>query len=265
MKKLLIIDLDGTLLTDNKNITDKTIDSLLKAQKKGLEVCIATGRDFNSAKHFPIKYKLRSQMICSNGAMIKDPFTLRELFRLTVDTKDVKEVLKYALKTDTLLHIFTEYEWYISKVADSAIKYGKSSNISYKMIQDIESWEELEIIKMVVVDTPEKIDMLERWVKDRELALRLVRSDPHSIDLTHKNASKGNAVKWLGKYLGIEKENIIAIGNYYNDIGMFKEANIGVAMSNSPELVKKEADYITKSNDDDGVALYIDRYILDFV
>jgi Cof subfamily protein (haloacid dehalogenase superfamily) len=262
MKKLLVIDLDGTLLTDNKKITEKARNSLRKAQEKGVEVCIATGRDFNSAKHFPIRFDLRFHMICSNGAMIKDPFSLRELFRLSVDTKDVKEVLKYALEIDTLLHIFTEHDWYISKVAHSAINYGRSNNLTYKMIQDIENWEELDIIKMVVVDTPEKIDMLEEWVKNRGLAINLVRSDSRSIDLTHKNASKGNAVKWLSKYLGIEKENIIAIGNYYNDIDMFKVANIGVAMNNSPDLVKKEADYVTKSNEDDGVALFIDKYIL---
>jgi len=90
----------------------------------------------------------------------------------------------------------------------------------------------------------------------------MVRSDPYSLDITNKDASKGNGVKKMAEVLGISKEDIIAVGNYYNDIDMFKEAKIGIAMDNSPEEVKMNADFITKSNEEEGIVCVIKKFIL---
>ncbi|WP_202710391.1 Cof-type HAD-IIB family hydrolase [Sporosalibacterium faouarense] len=259
---LLVLDLDGTLLTDDKQITKTTKEYLDMACKQGVELCFATGRNFMTCKDIAIKYDLKVHLICANGAMIKDPFTSKEYYKTTVDWKIARKIAKYASRIDALIHIFTEESWFINKLERSAIEFGDKNGIKPKFIKDIKDWKSLDIIKLVLVDTPQKITQLEEWTLKKRFEIHIIRSDPYSIDITNKEASKGNGVRRIADLLGIEKENIIAVGNYYNDIDMFKVAKIGIAMGNSPDEVKRKADFVVKSNEEDGIVCLVKKFIL---
>lgn len=264
-RKLLVLDMDGTLLTDDKSISDTTSCYLKKAKELGTIICLATGRVFEGTRDFLLSYNMEGPVICANGALIKDSGTMHEYFKKTIRGSEADRIVKYCLDQDILLHVFTEDEWYVSKIESSVIEYAKNFESSMRkpeMTAGVKDWGQKGIIKMVMVDNPEKINSMEIWAAQNGIDLNLVRSDPYSLDITHKEASKGNAVRVMAGILGIEKQDIIAVGNYYNDIGMFNAAGMGIAVANSPDEVKRKADFVVKSNEEDGVAEVIKKFIL---
>lgn len=261
-RKLLALDLDGTLLTSDNRITERTRHYLDKAVKSGAEICIATGRIYESAIQFAVKYNLNVPHICANGAVIREPFSQKEYFRATLEGNYAESINQYASLENALLHVFTDSDWYVNEITDSVKEFGRKSNRMPKLVDEIKDWEELQIIKMVIVENSEVLSRFEDWISKKGFSLNVARSDPFSVDIVGKGASKGIGVKILAQILGIKRENIIAVGNYFNDIEMFEHPSLGVAMGNSPDEVKLRADFVTKTNDEDGIVDVIKRFIL---
>lgn len=259
--KLLAIDLDGTLLTNNKEITYRTLYYLNEAEKYGLITCIATARTFENAKLITDRYNLKLPLICANGAVVKDSFTMKEYFKSTMKYEEAIQIAQYASAMKIQISIFTDKKRYVNKTAEYA---GRRNNIKPNTIDEIQDWKNLDIIKIMFHGTDEELRNITEWVKKKNFALNLTYSDDCLIDITHKDVSKGNALKKLASILSIEREEIIAIGNYFNDIDMFRFAGIGVAMGNSPDEVKKEADFVIKTNEEEGVADFLKTQLEDW-
>jgi len=250
---LLALDLDGTLLKDDKELTKKTKFYLNKVIEQGIEVCIVTGRYFESVKEFAIENELRIPIVSSNGALIKDPFDNQEYYKTTISTAAADQIIDYCYQIDALLHIFGDKSWFVSKINDLVRKYAKKNLVKPSLIRDIPSLKQLNIIKMVVVDNLAMINKLEKWVHQEHVPVNLFRSDPNSIDIVAQGVSKGNGIKNLIRTMERDFSKIIAVGNYYNDIDMFKLAHYSVAMENSPQGVKKHANRVVTSNEEEGV------------
>lgn len=250
---LLALDLDGTLLTDKGELKPTTKNYLNKVIEKGHKVCIVTGRYFKSIQKFILKENLRVPIISSNGAMIKDPFTSRVIYKNTVPISEVKKIVKYIFEVNSLVHLFSENNWYVNKVTDDVNKFAKENGIKPKIIKSLCNCENIDVIKMVVVDNFSNLNKFEQRIKDNKISVNLFRSDPFSIDVISKTSSKGKGIEILAKKLGMENSKIIAAGNYFNDIEMFKVADFSVAVSNSPQEVKNYADKILASNNEEGI------------
>ncbi|MEC9488692.1 MAG: Cof-type HAD-IIB family hydrolase [Halanaerobium sp.] len=259
---LLALDLDGTLIDEREEINQETSHYLQAIMKEGHQVCIATGRFFASARLLAIRYNLRAPLISCNGSYIKDPFTLEEYFKLVIDGQEARKVAEFAEEIDTLLHIFMDDSWFVSKITPRVEKGGARYGVDANLISEIREWGGRGIVKMVVVDAQEKINLVEEWTRKNCSKLGLIRSDPHSIDIINRKASKGNGVKKLAELLGYSQDRIIAVGNYFNDIEMFRVARIGIAMGDSPLEVKEAADYVTTSTAEGGIVEVIKRFIL---
>lgn len=259
---LLALDLDGTIVDESEQITDNTRYYLKRVLDENNEICIATGRFFDSARQLAVKYNLWAPLITCNGALIKDPFTLEEYYKLEIDGQEARKISEYTIKIDALLHVFMDAGWFVNKITDRVLEFGKKYQVTPRLVDEIQRWDKLGIVKMVVVDQPEKMNKLEDWARKNCSKIGLIRSDPYSMDIIHKKASKGNALKKLAEMMGFERDRIIAVGNYYNDIEMFKVAKIGVAMGDSPAEVKEAADYVTFSVKEEGVVDVIRRFII---
>jgi len=259
-KKLLAIDLDGTLLTDDKEISEANLNGLKKAVENNTTIAIVTGRELFSALTIIEKYDFDYYLICYNGALIMDLKKNEEIFLQNMNMEDVKKIVDFCIKEEYPIHIFGETYWGVTGINQAVEDFVKAHDIEPNIVKDTREIEDMEIINLVGVGD---VDKVEEFIVKNQIDVSFTNSVPNTIDIMAKDVTKGSGLKILADKLKFKREEIISIGNYYNDIDMFKVSNIGVAIGNSPEEVKNHADYITiKSNNDNGVLEAIEKYIL---
>ena len=246
--KAIILDLDGTLLDDNKKISDKTIE-FLKQIKEDIKVIPASARQFCTIKPYLEKLDLlddNNYTICFNGSLIVNNKE-KELFSSYIDKNIVIKIDDFILDNN----IYWTYYLYDSRLLRNDI-----SNIDEFVNKN-------KIYKIVGISTPEVIDKirnnLPKCILDN---LEITSSELNRIEFVNKGMTKVKAIELLLNKLDINKENVVAIGDGDNDIDMIKYAGCGIAMSNSPEIVKENADIVTKnSNNEDGVYYVINELL----
>lgn len=271
--KMIGLDLDGTLLTDKKELTTRTIEVLRKAIDMGVTVLVATGRPWmgvpEELREFPgMKYALTS-----NGARVINSESGEVFAEHLLSCASAKKALEICGKYDTLQEVYFDGQGYASRGKMKYVeKYHKNPNM----------WEYMRRTRIPVDDIFELlerenrgldkvqalfVDMDEREKAWRELQregnLELVGSLKYNIEINATGVNKGKALVDLGRMLGIKRSEIMACGDGDNDTVMLREAGFGVAMSNAEEQVKKAADYITLSNEEEGVAYAIEKFVLE--
>lgn len=241
--RLLAIDLDGTTLNDNKEITPATKYWVRKADENGVVVSIATGRGRQSAETFRKELALTSPMVYLNGAEIwKSPNNLLERHYLM--TQDILKLHQLAIQTDSWFWGFTEdrfirkSDWQDELVNGKWMKFG--------LLND-----NLSLIKELKVQ-------LERWGH-----LEITQSSDNNIEISTKGISKEYGIRKVCSLLNIELESVMAIGDSFNDLKLINSVGLGVAMENAADDVKNVADKITSSNEEDGVAKAICHYLFE--
>lgn len=272
MIKLLCMDMDGTLLNSRGEISKRNLDAINKAHDKGVKVTISTGRMFTSARYYADLVEIKVPIIATNGAYIREKDRDEIIYKATLGKKRCEDILKVLRKYEIYPHfntpdiIFTEKIIYASKSYTNMNKtLPKDRQIDIRIV---ENWEDIfetyqdEILKCICYDTDiEKIKCAkEELLKNEELEVVSSRMD--NFEVMCKGVSKGRAVEVLSGFYDIKKEEIMCIGDNENDISMIKYAGMGVAMGNGEEFVKKIANYVTASNDEDGVAKAIEKLIL---
>ena len=238
--KAIILDLDGTLLDDNKKISDKTIE-FLKQIGEDIKIIPASARQFCTIKPYLEKLDLLNgncYTICFNGSLIVNNKE-KELFSSYIDRNVVIEIDEFILDNNI--------DW---------IYYLYDNRLLRKDIGNIKGFvNKNKIYKIVGISTPEVIDKirnnLPKCILDN---LEITSSELNRIEFVNKGMTKVKAIELLLNKLDIDKENVVAIGDGDNDIDMIKYVGCGIAMLNSPEIVKENADIVTKySNNEDGV------------
>jgi len=246
--KAIILDLDGTLLDDNKKISDKTIE-FLKQIKEDIKIIPASARQFCTIKPYLEKLDLlddNNYTICFNGSLIVNNKE-KELFSSYIDKNVVVKI------DDFILDNNIDWTYYLY---DSRLLRNDISNIDEFVNKN-------KIYKIVGISTHEVIDKirnnLPKCILDN---LEITSSELNRIEFVNKGMTKVKAIELLLNKLDIDKENVVAIGDGDNDIDMIKYVGCGIAMLNSPEIVKENADIVTKrSNNEDGVYYVINELL----
>lgn len=270
--KMIGLDLDGTLLTDRKEFTDRSKRALRTAIDSGIVVLIATGRPLTGIpeeiRNFPgMRYALTS-----NGAKVMDVWENRVVDEHLLSAKLAEKALEICGKYDTLQEVYYDGVSYApADKRDMIPRYHKNPNM-WEYMRKTRTWVE-DIFRMVRESDRglDKIQMLFADMEERTKAwqelsevegLELVGSLGYNIEINAAGVNKGSGLVSLGRLLGIRREEIMACGDGDNDLLMLKEVGFGVAMANAEEEVKKAADYITLSNEEDGVADAIEKFAL---
>lgn len=270
--KMIGLDLDGTLLTDRKEFTDRSKRALRTAIDSGIVVLIATGRPLTGIpeeiRNFPgMRYALTS-----NGAKVIDVWENRVVDEHLLSAKLAEKALEICGKYDTLQEVYYDGVSYApADKRDMIPRYHKNPNM-WEYMRKTRTWVE-DIFRMVRESDRglDKIQMLFADMEERTKAwqelsevegLELVGSLGYNIEINAAGVNKGSGLVSLGRLLGIRREEIMACGDGDNDLLMLKEVGFGVAMANAEEEVKKAADYITLSNEEDGVADAIEKFAL---
>lgn len=270
--KMIGLDLDGTLLNTQKELTANTRRVLAEAIDSGILVLMATGRPFTGIpeelRTFPgIHYALTS-----NGARVLDTDHNKLLIEQLLPMESAKKALRIFARYDTLSEIYFDGQGYADATKlDNVGKYHHDPNmwnyvlttrIAVPDIWDVIAKENRNMDKVQALFA----DMDEREAAWKELSeledLELVGSLSYNIEINAAGVNKGTSLVALGEMLGIPRESIMACGDGDNDVHLLQEVGFGVAMANAQPQVKEAADYITASNDEDGVARAIEKFAL---
>jgi Cof subfamily protein (haloacid dehalogenase superfamily) len=266
--KLLVLDVDGTLLNNEKKITKGTLAALLKVQQMGLPIVLASGRPL--AGLLPIAEQLElsrygGYIMAYNGSLVINANTNETIFEKTIDAEFIPFLNKKAKKNE--VSIFTyKNDNIITENPDNPYIKAEAviNNIQITQVADFDEAVNFNPYKCVMVDddymTLEKLGGNLRKRLDGSLDVFI--SEDFFLEILPQNVNKGNTLAMLKDMLGIKQEELIAIGNGNGDIPMLHLAGVGISMGNSSDNVKRCSDDITLSNEEDGVAAALEKYVL---
>lgn len=273
--KMICIDLDGTLLEKKKSIGKETKEAIKLAHSKGIKVVITTGRLYNNALQILSELDIEAPVIAENGAIIKDEATNSEIYRKGLSTYTCKKLLNLMSRYRITAHFYTDKKVISNSILGlilARVYAFKNQHYKYKidvkfsfnkyMAEKNISENEGNILKCVVYSTNEQNLVRFKNEVSKMDELNIFDSGARSFEINAQGVSKGQAVKILSECVGIDREDIICIGDNYNDISMIEYAGLGVAMGNAIDILKKQADYVTDSNTNDGVGKVIKEFML---
>ncbi|PZE21163.1 Cof-type HAD-IIB family hydrolase [Paenibacillus xerothermodurans] len=251
---LIALDVDGTLLNDNYEMTDITKRALREAHGTGASLVLCTGRGPANAVPILEQLGLEGVLITHNGAatiQTPGPVLLQEhAFSLS----QIEALIRYCRKHSIHFDVNTAFDVFLETIGSAeAIMYEKYLQTP-KQIADVLSLEG-PVVKLTMFGPSSVMDAVERELPTMPLAdgIRWFRSSAEFIDVMSGAVSKGNALAKLAEQWNIPRPRVLAMGNYYNDIEMLEYAGLGIAMGNSPDAVKEAADDVTLSNNENGV------------
>lgn len=263
--QLIATDLDDTLLRDDRTLSERVIQAIRKAREQGVHVTFATGRMPVSALPYVEQLGLDVPIITYNGAMIQEALSGEILYRKVIPVETAREIVRWLLNQEVHLHVYRRDQVFVQKMNDWSMGYAKAIRVPVEETNLIELLQrEVDGIEKIILFGENK--ELEAWGekihKEFTGKVHITRSKPHFLELIHPEVNKGVALTALAKRLGINQENVMAIGDNLNDIEMIRCAGLGVAMENARQEVKDAANVVTTSNQDDGVAQAIEKYVL---
>ncbi|WP_442603320.1 Cof-type HAD-IIB family hydrolase [Paenibacillus sp. KN14-4R] len=240
--KLVALDMDGTVLNEEKHISERNRKAIADAIEAGVTVMFSTGRGVQSARPYIEDLGLKAPIVSVNGSEVwKSPDELHKRVLVSADT--IHKLHALALEYGS---------WYWAYAVEGLFNKEKW----------LENIDELNWLKFgFYEEDAEKLAEIRRTVESWDL-FEITNSHLSNIELNPKGISKGSGMIEVCKLLGITMDQVIAMGDSQNDLAMIRAAGLGVAMGNAQDEVKAAADLVTVTNDEDGVAAIIEEYVL---
>lgn len=261
---LVAIDIDGTLINDDHELTPGTIEVIQQLSQRGVEIVLCTGRAPKMAIPLMQEIGLTDYIITHNGAATIDVSSGKIVHEFPMNTELLSSYIDFCEQHGIHYDLSTTFDVYVKDL--SKLETFKLDMYKKFMIEphELPSFNQIEkpLVKLLTAGTIEQIDLICREWPSWNGEFNIVRSGEFFVDMMDKNASKGNALKTLADARGFAPEQVMAIGNYYNDITMLTYAGLGVAVDNAPVEVKAAANVITATNNDEGVKLALQKYCL---
>lgn len=265
--KLIALDLDGTLLNTQKEISPRNRAAILAAREQGVQVILASGRPYIGMQKYMRQLGMTGDndyVLCFNGARVERATGGQVINSKMLRGKDAKLVAAYAQQFGLNTHAFSPTRGLITPQASHYTQHEADSNfIDFTLLDFAELDDDEPIIKSMMIDPPQLLQTIIDQMPD-ELSARytIVRSAPFFLEFIHPEANKGAGVAALAQHLQIQPEEIICCGDAGNDLHMLQYAGLGVAMGNATDELKAIADYITADHNESGVAEVIEKFIL---
>jgi HAD superfamily hydrolase (TIGR01484 family) len=243
--RLIALDMDGTLLNENRIISDENLYWINKAREAGIAVCMATGRGRELIIPFMDQMGLNTPFVAVNGSEVwKDKQQLHR--RVILDSNLVREMHKLAVANDVWFwaygvnQVYNRDNWFSFPEEEQWLKFGyytENQKIRMSISQEIASWGALEI----------------------------TNSDPNNIELNPLGIHKASGIRQMCEIIGCTMDEVVAMGDSMNDMAMILDAGLGVAMGNAQEVVKQAADIVAPTNEEDGVGFIIRQHVLGII
>ncbi|MBF2450055.1 Cof-type HAD-IIB family hydrolase [Listeria welshimeri] len=272
----IILDIDGTLLNDDKKISPETKKALITAQQNGVKLILASGRPTTGMHLYAEQLEMETYhglLVSYNGAKVVDCQTKEELFKQTLTIAEGKAVLEHMKQFEVKVMIDKDDYMYVNNVYDCYITYkGEEINIiqyesrggNFKLCEkeDLAAFLDYRINKILTAGDPDYMQKnYQAMMAPFKNTLNCVFTADFYFEFTAKNIDKAKALDTVLTPMGIHAENIIAFGDGHNDITMVKYAGTGIAMDNAVPELKAVANSITLSNNKDGIAHVLNNFI----
>ena len=289
MYKLIAIDIDGTLINSYGEITNENKNAVKKANEAGINVILASGRNYATIQNFSNDLNLNKYAICGNGSSIYDIKNNKVIYEKTLSKEKVLDIIKICEENSIYYNIYTESSILTQKLNYNTLVYynenlkkqdGKKTyiNIIENLYDYVKESEIDKYLKVTICDDSQVIfkNILKTLKNIRgidvldveHMSRKIIKTGSTEIkveyfytEVTAENTDKWNAIKFLAKELGIENKEVLTIGDNINDKTMIENAGLGIAMGNSTPSIKEVADCVVNDNDSSGVAQAINKFV----
>lgn len=265
--KLVAIDLDGTLLNPQHQITPLVKEAIKQANEKGVHIVLASGRPFSGMAPYLNELGLdtaENYCISNNGGVIHQANDGSHLMEMPLDFDDFQYFEALARDINIHMHALADNTMFTANrhishytVMDA---YLTNTPLVYCPVNEMD--DSLTFTKFMMIDHPERLEVGISYIPENVFEnYSLVRTTPYFLEVSNKSASKGAALQIICEKLGITPDKVMSIGDQNNDIQMLQYASVSVAMGNAAEPIRKIVKFVTGTNEEDGVATAINKFI----
>ena len=261
---LIAIDLDGTLLTSDNEISEATASILQAARRQGVHVVLASARPPRSLLRFYRHLDLIAPLISYNGALVLEPSSQRVLLHTPVSAQLARGIVDLARREEPEVLVSAEVmdRWYTDRVDNTYITQ-TGRLFQPDLVAPMDQWLNSPVTKLLLLGDGERMNALGRRIATEfRHQTTVIQTEPECLQITHSTVSKARALRTVAGEMGVTREQVMAIGDNANDVEMLRWAGLGVAMANAPAEVLQVADYITDHNDADGVGKAINMLVM---
>lgn len=267
-KKILFTDIDETLVTTDKHLTEENREAIEEFLSRGNIVAISTGRALSGASNLARDlglYGRPNTYICAfNGGQIFDTYKEKTLFRKGLDRNQVRLAVSFAREYGIHIHAYPDREVISETDNDNLRKYCRLQKLPSKIVPDLADAIEGTTCKLLAIDfaSPERVTEFRSLITDKVSdTMDIFNSNPWLLEIVPKGINKGNALRSLAEHLHVPIENTISAGDEENDIPMIRAAGVGCAMKNARQELKNAADYVTvNDNNHSGIAEILRKF-----
>lgn len=266
--KLIALDLDGTLTDDKKQISDYTAEILHKAAEQGAAIALASGRPMLGilpvAKRLGLD-KIGGYILAYNGGHILDCKTGKDIFHVTFPSEYIQEAADFAAAHKVPIVSYDNTYIITEGPVDAYVEHESyNNNAPVKVVENLPAFLNFPIVKMVICGNPDVLAPVEAEMAEQFRGrLDIYRAEPVFLEVMPKGINKASGLQRLMEHLGITSQELMACGDANNDIPMLKQAKLSVAVGNASAPVKEVCAFISKTNNEDGVAYAVKKFVLD--
>ncbi len=259
---LIAIDCDGTLLDSRKTIPAGTKEAITEVKARGIEIVITTGRNLKFLRPIIEDLNLSGPIIGCGGAFGFDIKTGSTLFQYILPIQKVEELIRLCRELKITLFVEDMRVTYFEFLSGELHFRARQINSLCVRVPDLLqiSWEK-SMLKAMVLGDQNRLDEIYQIIKDRQIFDNLVFSDHFAFDILPSGVNKGTALKSIANILEIPRKRIATVGDWWNDLDMFKESGMAVAMGNALPEVKEAADLVAPSNDQNGLIWALEKLL----
>lgn len=261
--KLVALDMDDTLLNDDRQISERNCEAIRRAADQGVLVTIATGRMYCSAQPYAQMLGIDVPLVVYNGGLVKSAQSGEVLFHQPVPVDLAKDVLAFFRERSWYVQTYIDDVLYVETLSEKAQAYADYAGVTAVPVGERLFDCEQAPTKILGMASSDFVQEMEAAVT-QEFGGRLCTASSKAVflEMVHPEVNKARALSFLAAKYGIAQAEIMAIGDSGNDVAMLRYAGLGVAMANARPTAKEAAQVVTAGNNEDGVALAIEKYVL---
>jgi Cof subfamily protein (haloacid dehalogenase superfamily) len=267
--RLIVLDVDGTLVDRERRVSPDTLRALAAAQARGIRVTLATGRMYASARPYAERIKADAPLILYNGARVQDPAAGSILYSAQLPRHQAARGLRLAQQFDVHVNLYLGETICIERVSEVSRESARKDGVAQVPVGDLVRFLEGQPddpVKILLIGPDERLDAVAAAYRaggfGAEDLPHLVRSEATYLEIQPRGVTKGAGLVRVCKLLGIPPSAAIAFGDNLNDLEMIQAAGLGVAMGNAHADLKRAARMVAPSNDEDGVAAVLWTHVL---
>lgn len=260
MIKMVATDIDGTILGENFEFSPAVINCVQNLTKKGIKVVLVTGRMHLSALKLAKKLGLNTPIVSYQGGLIKEQ-SGETLYQKNLDPKRAEQVIKWAKDNNIHINLYIDDVLYVENDDIAVKRYTGERYIPYEVC-NFDNLEIKNVNKILAIDfdSAERVTEWVDFLNEKMPELYIVKSTPYFCEISNPEAKKSCAVEFLQNYWNLDKEEILCIGDQNNDIELLKAGGTAVAMGNGTEHLKRIADFVTDTIDNDGFVKAMEKF-----